>query len=312
MPVPEETIQFVADRGDARARLDQVLVRRITAISRMSRSVAQQWIEGGAVDVDGRPARRPASRVREGAEITVRLPAGAVKKATPAAEPGDLDILFEDVALVAVNKPPGVVVHPSYKQLSGTLLNAVLWRVRDSSARPGILTRLDKDTSGVVVVALDATVHATMQRDSAEGLVRKEYLAIVNGRPRPARGAITAPLARDPADRRRVIVADGGAPSETRYEVVAEGAGTSLVRCQLVTGRTHQIRVHLASRGCPVLGDRLYGTAADEIARQALHAWRIALPHPTTRQPLSLVAPFHADFVRALDLLALAAPASAT
>ena len=300
MPEADETIQFIADRGDSRLRLDQVLVRRVTSISRMSRSVAQQWIEAGKVMVDGRVARRPADGVREGSAIVIAVPATATRRSTPAAERGELHILYEDEQLIAIDKPPAMVVHPSYKQLSGTLLNAVLWRVRDRrDARPGILTRLDKDTSGVVIVALSAEVHATMQRDAAAGQVRKEYLAVVTGVPRPASGTIRDPLARDPQDRRRVVVAAGGAPSETRYQVLesaTRGAQEiSLVRCELVTGRTHQIRVHLAARGWPIVGDRVYGTADDGMPRQALHAWRITLPHPITREPLTIEAPLPED-----------------
>ncbi len=308
MPEAAETIQFIADRGDAGARLDQVLVRRVTGISRMSRSTAQQWIAAGVVEVDGRIIRRPAVRLREGAAVAIAVPASAVRRTVPAAEPGDLDLLFEDASLVAINKPPGVVVHPSYKQASGTLLNRLLWRLRGSAARPGILTRLDKDTSGVVVVALDAAMHAAMQRDGAAGRIQKDYLAIVQATPRPERGTIDGPLARDPADRRRVIVAAGGAASETRYEVIAAAPGVSLLRCQLVTGRTHQIRVHLASRGWPIVGDRLYGVAAAAIGRLALHAWRIALPHPVTREALAIVAPLPADFGDALERLGLPLP----
>jgi RluA family pseudouridine synthase len=197
---------------------------------------------------------------------------------------------------MAIDKPPGVVVHPSYKQLSGTLLNAVLWRLRDRpDVKPGILTRLDKDTSGLVVIALAAEVHAAMQRDAAGGHIRKEYLAVVSGTPRPLAGTIRAPLGRDTADRRRVVVTAGGADSETRYEVAASAGGLSLVRCELVTGRTHQIRVHLQSRGWPIVGDRVYGTADDRIGRQALHAWRISLPHPVTRERLTIEAPVPED-----------------
>ena len=299
MPEPADRIQFFADRGDARLRLDQVLVRRVTAISRMSRSVAQQWIESGAVTVDRRAAQRPAARVREGAEIEIMLPADAVRRSVPEAEAVDVKVLYEDASLIAIDKPPGVVVHPSYKQLSGTLLNAVLWRVRDrADARPGILTRLDKDTSGIVVVALSGDVHAAMQRDASAGLIQKEYLAVVVGSPRPLAGTIREPLGRDPSDRRRVIVTSGGAESETRYEVLSEGGGLALVRCELVTGRTHQIRVHLSERGWPILGDRVYGTADPRITRQALHAWRIALPHPVTREPLTIEAPMPDDIGR--------------
>jgi 23S rRNA pseudouridine1911/1915/1917 synthase len=244
--------------------------------------------------------RRSASAVREGAEIDIILPSTAALRAIPQPEPRHLRILYEDDAIIAVDKPPGVVVHPSYKQVSSTLLNGLLWHLRARhDARPGILTRLDKDTSGVVVVALTATVHATLQRDQASGSIDKEYLAIVKGRPRPRAGTIDAALARDPQDRRRVVVAAGGAASQTRYEVAAEQAGVALLRCQLVTGRTHQIRVHLASRGWPILGDAVYGERDERIARQALHAWRITLPHPLTREPLTIVAPVPDD-MRAL------------
>jgi 23S rRNA pseudouridine1911/1915/1917 synthase len=295
-----ETVQFDADRGDSRLRLDQILVRRVTGISRLSRSVAQRWIASGAVAVNGRPAHRASARVREGAAITVVIPSSARRRSAPHGEAGELDVIYEDSTLIVVNKPPGVVVHPSYKNASGTLLNVVLWRVRHvPDARPGILTRLDRDTSGLVVVALTARAHATLQRDAAAQRVRKEYLAVVRGSPRPARGRILLPLARDPVDRRRVVVTSGGAASETRYEVIARasprGARLSLVRCELVTGRTHQIRVHLAARGWPVLGDRLYGEADADIPRQALHAWRISLPHPSTGARLDLEARLPSD-----------------
>ena len=296
MPEPTDRIQFFADRGDARLRLDQILVRRVSAVSRMSRNIAQQWIESGAVTVDRQPARRPSARVREGAAIEVTLPDTATRRSTPDAEAVDLEILYEDASLIAINKPPGIVVHPSYKQTSGTLLNAVLWRVRDRvGATPGILTRLDKETSGIVVVALGPEVHAALQRDGAAGRIHKEYLAVVSGTPRPSSGTIREPLGRDPADRRRVIVTPGGAASETRYQVIDSDSGVSIVRCELVTGRTHQIRVHLQSRGWPIVGDRLYGIADERIARQALHAWRITFPHPVTRDPVTIEAPIPED-----------------
>ena len=208
-----------------------------------------------------------------------------------------MSIVFEDEWIMVLDKPPGIVVHPTYKNWSGTLLNSVLWRMRDRvGAQPGILTRLDKDTSGVVVIALTPEVHAAMQRDQTAGRVRKEYLAIVQGSPEPATGSIVRPLARDTADRRRVVVTETGAPSETRYEVMASlPNGLSLVRCELVTGRTHQIRVHLTSGGWPIVGDTMYGVTTSEIARQALHAWRVRLPHPITRQAIDLKAPIPND-----------------
>jgi 23S rRNA pseudouridine1911/1915/1917 synthase len=297
---PEPFFEFTADRGDAGRRLDQVLVRRVTDVSRLSRTTAQRWIESGAVEVEARVITRPSTTVLEGAEIRVAMPPDAPRRTRPAAEPGVLLVVHEDRDLLVFCKPPGVVAHPTYKQTSGTALNGLLWHLRDRGPiTPGILTRLDKDTSGVVVIAFAEGAHAAMQRDAAAGRIRKEYLAIVHGSPHPPAGAIREPLGRDPSDRRRVVVAAGGAASETRYDVVRSLPGDlTLVRCELVTGRTHQIRVHLSNRGWPIAGDRLYGGASDVMPRQALHAWRVTLPHPVTREPLAIEAPLPQDFSR--------------
>ena len=142
-----------------------------------------------------------------------------------------------------------------------------------------------------MVVALSPGVHAAMQRDAAAGRLRKEYLAAVTVTPKPPIGTITLALGRDPRDRRRVVPSPDGAPSETRYEVLSSSPRGALVRCELVTGRTHQIRVHLSARGWPIVGDRVYGTADDRIGRQALHAWRVTMPHPVTRVAMSFEAP---------------------
>ncbi|HEY7191520.1 MAG TPA: RluA family pseudouridine synthase [Vicinamibacterales bacterium] len=221
----------------------------------------------------------------------------------PQPEEGPLAIIHEDDELIVLDKPPGVVVHPTYKNTSGTLLNAVLWRVRDrADAQPGILTRLDKGTSGVVVIALTPASHATLQRDAAAGRVTKEYMALVRGTPDPPAGRIVLPLGRDAADRRRVVVRDDGQYCETRYETIGRLAeDRSLLRCTLVTGRTHQIRVHLAASGHPIVGDGLYGEPDAAIARQALHAWRVTLQHPTTRQRLEIEAPIPHDMRALLD-----------
>jgi 23S rRNA pseudouridine1911/1915/1917 synthase len=225
----------------------------------------------------------------------------------PQAEPLELRVVYEDEWVLALDKPAGMVVHPTYKNTTGTLLNGVLWRMRGrDDASPGILTRLDKDTSGLVVIGLTSASHATMQKDAHAGRMTKQYLAVVRGQPRPREGRIVLPLARDLADRRLVVVRDDGQACETRYETLSttergEVTGPpkggpymslhmSLLQCEPITGRTHQIRVHLAARGWPVIGDRVYGEADSRIGRQALHAWKVALPHPVTRQRLELEA----------------------
>jgi 23S rRNA pseudouridine1911/1915/1917 synthase len=326
MPREAETFQFVADKGDSRLRLDRIVVRRVTDVTRLSRTTAQQWIADGAVQVDGVDVRRPAARVQEGARVSIAVPASAPRRTRPEPEPAALDVIFQDDSLLVVNKPAGVVVHPSYKQTSGTMLNAVLWRLQGSSSttQPGIVTRLDKDTSGLVLIALAPAVHATLQRDAAAGRLQKRYLAVVAGVPRPQSGRIREPIGRDPLDRRRMRVSPDGAPSETRYEVLARGPlppsaddarrdkaqkrdakhdqkHCALVMCTPVTGRTHQIRVHLASQGWPIVGDRVYGVAHPAIARQALHAWTLSLRHPVTGAPLGFEAPLPPDMQALLD-----------
>jgi 23S rRNA pseudouridine1911/1915/1917 synthase len=234
--------------------------------------------------------------VREGTAVEVELPLRSRVRERAVPEPLPLDVLYEDDTLIAVNKPAGMVVHPSFRNPSGTLLNGILWRVRDrKDIRPGLVSRLDKDTSGVVVVALSPGVHARIQLDARAARITKEYLAIVRGAPQRLEGRIALPLRRDPADRRRVVADPAGLPSETTYSVIASGDGYSLVSCRLATGRTHQIRVHLASIGSPVAGDLTYGSPNSVIRRQALHAWRFTFPHPLSRQVLSIKAPLPED-----------------
>ena len=208
-------------------------------------------------------------------------------------------VLYEDDSLIAIDKPAGVVVHPTYKNVSGTVLDELQWRSRDwpPGARPSLVGRLDKMTSGIVIAAKDAAVHAAMQRSWPEA--EKDYLAVVHGQVEEREGEIDLPLGSDPADRRRRIVMAGGARCVTRFERIAYApeSGLSLLRCRLVTGRTHQIRVHLTARGWPIVGDAVYGDplVAQAFPRQALHAWRISLAHPKSGERLFIEAPVPAD-----------------
>ena len=206
-----------------------------------------------------------------------------------------LEILFEDECLLAVNKPAGLVVHPAYKNVDGTLLDEL--RARDEATLLSVVGRLDKLTSGIVVLAKSAAVHAALQKRWKDAT--KEYLAVVSGRVDPAGGSIDLPLGTDPADRRRRVVRPDGAPSVTTFERVDydETSDRSLLRCRLITGRRHQIRVHLAARGWPIVGDGVYGRAVDGFPRHALHAWRLTLTHPQDRRPLTIRAEPPEEFV---------------
>jgi 23S rRNA pseudouridine1911/1915/1917 synthase len=306
---------FIADRGDARLRLDQAIVRRLTDVPRLSRTLVQRWIDEQQVLVNDRPARRASAVVASGDRVDV-LALGALETfAPPQAEDAPIEVLYEDAYLLAVNKCAGMVVHPSYKNSSGTLLNALLGHMRvgpkpdttiemnaaPANQRPSLVNRLDKDTSGVLLVAKSADMHARLQRVMADGNTQKIYLAVVNGRPRAARGTISLPLGRDDGDRRRMVVRSDGQASTTRYEVLLRGRELSALRCALLTGRTHQIRVHLAASGWPIVGDAVYGRSSALIARQALHAWRLTFPHPVSGKTTEVVAPPPPDIAGLLE-----------
>jgi 23S rRNA pseudouridine1911/1915/1917 synthase len=312
------------DRGDHGVRVDLVLLRHLRRDERaVSRNRIQKWIDAGDVLVNGAPPSRASWRVQAGDDLRVRVPQLA-PRTRPAAQVMNLDVLYEDHDLLALNKPAGLVVHPSYKNAGGTLMNGVLERAKawPEGSRPGLLGRLDKHTSGVVLVAKRPAVHAALQLAMDARRIDKEYLAIVWGRPTPARGTIDLALDRDPWDRRRITVTDrGGQPSVTKYERLAVSPGVgggnpsglpafSLVRCRLITGRTHQIRVHLSAKGWPIVGDAVYGRkraagmaglldeAAAAFPRQALHAWRLSLRQPVTHSALEIVAPLPSDMTQ--------------
>lgn len=313
------------DRGDHGVRVDRVLLRHLRDERSVSRNRIQKWIEAGEVLVNGAPPPRAAWRVQAGDDLQVRieqLPA----RTRPSAQAMDLAVLYEDDDLLAINKPAGLVVHPSYKNTEGTLINGVLERAKTwpEGSRPSLLGRLDKFTSGVVIVAKRPAVHAALQRAMDARRIDKDYAAIVWGKPSPMRGTIDLALDRDPWDRRRITVTDrGGQPSVTKFERVATTTSHSLVRCRLITGRTHQIRVHLSARHWPIVGDAVYGlkkkagvvTPVDEVAlafpRQALHAWRLTLRQPTTNAALEITAPLPDDMQQLADQLCLSTVALA-
>ena len=293
------------DRGDAGVRVDRVLLRHLRQEKGISRNRIQQWIDDGGVLINGRSAARASWRVQAGDELRVRV-AGIPVRARPAPEDIPIHVLYEDDDLLAVNKPAGLVVHPSFRNTTGTLMNGLLARARSwpAGSAPALLGRLDKLTSGVVLVTKRAAIHAQLQRAMAANRIDKDYFAIVEGKP-PSKGTINLALDRDPWDQRRVTVTDrGGQPSVTRFERLATIKGYSTVRCRLITGRTHQIRVHLAAKGWPIVGDATYG-GSSVFSRQALHSWKISLRHPLTGSLLSIEAPMPDDLlmlVRELDL----------
>ena len=317
---------FQVGSPSAGTRLDLFLAG---ACSDLSRSRIQKLIAEGAVRVDGGEARR-AHHVRAGEEVTVEV--SEPREIPLEAEAIPLSILYEDDELLAIDKPPGLVVHPAPGHPSGTLVNALLHHVRDLAGiggelRPGIVHRLDRDTSGVLLVAKTDRAHQMLSRQMRRRTLRKEYLAVVAGVPRVRKGEVALAIGRDPRDRKRMKAfrATGDeAPAGTRtartlYEIEREwpALGVALLRCRLVTGRTHQIRVHLAAAGLPIVGDPVYGRARfpkvrdAELAaaltgfpRQALHAERVEFHHPATQELVEIVAPVPADLRDLLEKIA--------
>ena len=298
---------------DAGQRLDRVLQRHLPELSRTR---CKQLILAGAVACEGALLRDPAQRVRTDQHLVITLPDPV--DPVPAAQPMPLAIHFEDEHLLVLDKPAGLVVHPAPGNPEGTLVNALLAHCGASLAgiggvrRPGIVHRLDKDTSGLLVVAKTEPAHRALSRDFAARRIERAYGAFVWGVPVPASREISGNIGRSPNNRKKmaVVAATRGKPAVTRYRVERRfGDHAALIECRLLTGRTHQIRVHLAHSGHPLIGDPLYGTRAGRamtragpagvaiaaFPRQALHARLLGFTHPATGEKLSFESPFPAD-----------------
>jgi len=299
--------QRIALRVDASGqRVDKYLAEH----SLLSRSALQRLARDGHVRVDGESVA-PSYKLRAGQELVVDVPA-AEPDAVLRAEEIPVEILYEDDDAIVVNKPAGLVVHPAYGHKTGTLVNAMLGRIESrtgrESGRPGIVHRLDKDTSGVMVIAKTDVAQLALSRQLQEQRFAKEYLALVWGDPGATETVVEAPLVRDPGDRRRVVVRAGGRDATTRFRRIAAWTvgkeKTSLLHVRPVTGRTHQIRVHLAYAQFPIVGDPVYGRRSDTsgLGRQFLHAWRLTvrLPHGGER---TFTAPLAPDLRRYLESL---------
>jgi 23S rRNA pseudouridine1911/1915/1917 synthase len=313
---PATRHELSVDAQGAGERLDAFLARRLPELSRAR---YQALILSGHVQLDGHQARASA-RLRAGQRIQLEVPPPA--PAAPGPEALPLDVVYEDPALLVVDKPAGLVVHPAAGRATGTLVNALLHHASGLSGvggvlRPGIVHRLDRGTSGLLVVAKSDAAHRALARQFAGRSVEKRYLAVVLGVPRPARGAIDRPIGRDPVHRRRMSVrAPRVRSARSEYEVVEAFDGAALVTVRILTGRTHQIRVHLASLGHPVAGDATYGgtrtpparraasrAALAAVDRPALHAARLAFDHPTTGARLAFESPLPADIAGLLAAL---------
>ena len=287
---------------DQDTRLDMFVAGRLPEITR---SHVKKLIDEGRVTVSGRPGK-PALKLRPGDAITVTVPDPEPTELL--AQDIPLTIVYEDADLLVVDKPAGLTVHPGPGHASNTLVNAVLAHCPDlgginGSVRPGIVHRLDKDTSGLIMVAKNDTAQLGLSRQIKERTISKKYLALIKGAPPKDTGAIDAPIARDPRNRKRMAVVPEGRRSRTEYRVLRHLSGYTLVEAFPISGRTHQIRVHFASIGHPLLGDQVYGGKSPLLARQFLHAAELNFCQPRTGAPIHCAAPLPPDLARVLAIV---------
>ncbi|MGQ9501900.1 MAG: RluA family pseudouridine synthase [Anaerolineae bacterium] len=285
-------------------RLDRHLAH---VLPELSRSRIQQLIRAGLITVDDKPTK-PGMLVETGMQVTLRIP--PPPSATPlVAQPFPLDVVYEDDELLVIAKPAGLVVHPGAGHTHNTLVNALLAHCptlsTGESDRPGIVHRLDRDTSGLLIVAKTERALEHLRAQFKQHRVQKSYLALVHGCPPTPQGVIEAPVGRDPRWRQRMAVIPGGRAARTAYQQLASLGDYTLLCVRPETGRTHQIRVHLAWLGIPVAGDRVYGRRREQVPmpRQFLHAWQLSFEHPAGT-PLSLKAPLPTDLRAVLSALA--------
>lgn len=319
-----ERTKELAGRGPAEGESPveggERLVRRVEAggerldvwLSRLesipSRAFAKRLIDEGKVWVNGRPAAKAGVKVREGDTVEVYLPPPEPSTAEPEAIP--LDIVYEDEHILVINKPAGMVVHPAPGHTKGTLVNALLYHVPDLAGvggvkRPGIVHRLDKETSGLLVVAKSGESLVALARQMKERRIMRRYLALVHGVVAVDAGTVDAPIGRHPVKRQQMAVVPDGRPAVTHFRVLERMRNATYLSLRLETGRTHQIRVHMAFIGHPVIGDDKYGRADPHLIEygHALHAAELAFEHPITGRPMEFRAPLPAAFEACLEKL---------
>ncbi len=298
-----EPIRLRASEESKNQRLDAFLA---SSLDGLTRSQATRLIESGEVAVDGRAVSK-SYKLAGGEDIAVTLPEPEPVEAVPQDIP--LDVVYEDADVIVVNKPSGMVVHPAPGHPDGTLVNALLYHCAGTlsgiggALRPGIVHRIDRDTSGLIIAAKNDAAHQYLSAQLADHTLARTYECIVVGALREDRGTVDAPIARHPTDRKRMAVVAGGREAVTHWEVIARYPGYTHVRCRLETGRTHQIRVHMAYIGHPILGDTVYGAKKEVpgLTGQCLHAVGLRFLHPRTHEVVELSCPLPEEFTRMLQ-----------
>jgi 23S rRNA pseudouridine1911/1915/1917 synthase len=296
----------VEEKGE---RIDRYLSQHLPDLSR---SRIQQLIEQGNVQVNGKVSTSKKITVQSGDRISLTIPEAKPLDLQPEAIP--LEVLYEDNALIIINKPAGLVVHPAPGHEEGTLVNALLAHCSNLAGiggvqRPGIVHRLDKDTTGAIAIAKTDQAHQNLQAQLKAKTARREYLGVVYGAPSAASGTVDQPIGRHPIDRKKMAVVPvekGGRPAVTHWHVRERLGNYTLMHFQLETGRTHQIRVHSAYIGHPIVGDPIYSTGRSvgvNLPGQALHAWRLTLQHPVTQESIEVTAPVPKSFTTLLEVL---------
>jgi len=296
-------LQFVTESHEENIRLDRVIHNRFPEYSRTQ---IQLWIQHEDIYVNGKPTKSSYS-VQQGDHVEIQIP--QLQPVSINQENIPLDIRYEDEDLLVINKPQGMVVHPANGHSQGTLVNALLAHCKDLSGingviRPGIVHRIDKDTSGVLLVAKNDFAHIRLAKQIKEKVAARHYVALVHGELRDMQGVIDAPIGRHPTHRKSMAVVGEGKPAITHFQVLERYAHYTLIACQLETGRTHQIRVHLAWIGHPIAGDPVYGPRKPAFdGGQLLHAKTLQFVHPRTNQTMSISAPLPPNFISILNQL---------
>ena len=298
-----EPIRLRASEESKNQRLDAFLA---SSLDGLTRSQATRLIESGEVAVNGKTAGK-SYRLAGGEDVAVTLPEPEPVEAVPQDIP--LDVVYEDADVIVVNKPSGMVVHPAPGHPDGTLVNALLYHCAGTlsgiggALRPGIVHRIDRDTSGLIIAAKNDAAHQYLSAQLADHTLARTYECIVVGALREDRGTVNAPIARHPTDRKRMAVVASGREAVTHWEVIARYPGYTHVRCRLETGRTHQIRVHMAYIGHPILGDTVYGAKKEVpgLTGQCLHAVGLRFLHPRTHEVVELSCPLPDEFTRMLQ-----------